>query len=246
MVENTLTVILAGGVGSRLSPLTKDRTKPSVPFGGKYRIIDFSLNNCLHSGLRRVLVLTQYRSHSLHKHIRDGWHIFNPELKEYITCVPPQMRTEDNVYVGTADAIYQNMYLLERSGAKRVIVLSGDHIYRMDYAPLLAEHIEHQADMTVACMNVPITDAQQFGLVNLDKQQRIVAFQEKPNTPIPLADEPESALASMGIYVFSIDVLKEALIADHQDENSGHDFGKDIIPRLIDTHRVIAYRFGGS
>ncbi|WP_369434197.1 sugar phosphate nucleotidyltransferase [Psychromonas sp. MME1] len=154
-MQNVLTVVLAGGMGSRLSPLTDNRAKPAVPFGGKYRIIDFTLTNCLHSGLRRILVLTQYKSHSLQKHLRDGWSVFNPELGEYVTSIPPQMRKGEQWYGGTADAIYQNIWLLSRSNAKYVVVLSGDHIYRMDYAPMLAQHRLNNADLTIACMDVP-------------------------------------------------------------------------------------------
>jgi len=245
MTTNTLTLILAGGVGRRLQPLTDDRAKPAVPFGGKYRIIDFCLANCLHSGLRRVLVLTQYKSHSLQKHLRDGWSIFNPELGEYITPVPPQMRLGERWYEGTADAIYQNKYLLERSGAKQVLVLSADHIYRMDYAPLLQFHAREEADVTVACMDVPLAEARGFGVMSVDAGQRITAFTEKPATPTPMPDQPGRALASMGIYVFSMDLLLQVLEEDAARTDSGHDFGKDILPRLIGARRIMAYRFGG-
>src|SRR6187431_107462 len=168
MHDRTISIILAGGIGSRLNPLTADRAKPGVPFGGKYRIIDFTLSNCLHSGLRRILVLTQYKSHSLQKHLRDGWSIYNSELGEYVTPVPPQMRTGESWYAGTADAIYQNLYLLERSGAEYVLILSGDHIYRMDYAAMIAAHMEKRADLTVACMKVPLADANAFGVMATD------------------------------------------------------------------------------
>lgn len=245
MLDRTLTFILAGGIGSRLHPLTAERAKPGVPFGGKYRIIDFALANCLHSGLRRVLVLTQYKSHSLHKHLRDGWSIFNPELGEYVTAVPAQMRTGESWYAGTADAMYQNLYLLERSGADRVLILSGDHIYRMDYAPMLATHSESEADVTVACQDVPLGQGQAFGIVSVGKDSRVVGFEEKPETPRPMPDDPDRTLASMGIYLFSTDLLIKALAEDHGDPESGHDFGRDLLPRLIDRHRVTAYRFGG-
>lgn len=245
-LDHTLTMILAGGVGSRLAPLTEHRAKPAVPFGGKYRIIDFALANCLHSGLRRILVLTQYKSHSLQKHLRDGWSIFNPELGEYITPVPPQMRVGDRWYAGTADAIYQNQYLIERSEADRILILSGDHIYRMDYAAMLRQHRESGADVTVACMQVSRDEARAFGVMQVDATQRIVEFQEKPETPATLPGQPEMALASMGIYVFSTDLLLAALEADHGRAESSHEFGKDIIPRLIADHRVMAYPFGGD
>ncbi|MDB5385000.1 MAG: glgC [Planctomycetaceae bacterium] len=246
MLENTLSIILAGGVGSRLHPLTADRAKPGVPFGGKYRIIDFTLSNCLHSGLRRVLVLTQYKSHSLQKHLRDGWSIFNPELREYITMVPPQMRKGDSWYVGTADAIYQNLYLLERSGAEHVLILSGDHIYRMDYQAMLQSHIEHGADCTVGGMEVPLQEASAFGVITVDREQRIIDFLEKPENPVPMPGDPKSALVSMGIYVFSLPLLCSLLEADHESAESSHDFGKDILPKLLHTHQVFAYRFGGQ
>lgn len=246
MADKTLTVILAGGTGTRLFPLTAERAKPAVPFGGKYRIIDFCLANCLHSGLRQVLVLTQYKSHSLQKHLRDGWSIYNPELGEYITPVPPQMRTGEGWYQGTADAIYQNRYLLERSGADRVLVLSADHIYRMDYAAMIAAHKAQAADVTIAAMPVPVAEARAFGVLATDGQGRVMAFQEKPAAPRPLPDAPEQALASMGVYVFSMELLLEILEADHARAGSAHDFGKDILPRLLGERRVFTYRFGRS
>ncbi|WP_261835949.1 glucose-1-phosphate adenylyltransferase [Vibrio ishigakensis] len=245
-MHETLTVILAGGMGSRLAPLTQDRAKPAVPFGGKYRIIDFTLSNCLHSGLRRILVLTQYKSHSLQKHLRDGWSIFNPELGEYITAVPPQMRKGETWYEGTADAIYQNLWLLTRSEAKYVVVLSGDHIYRMDYKPMLQQHKKTGADLTIACMKVPVEEASSFGVMDTDESRKIVSFQEKPAQPPTLADDPDKSLASMGIYIFSMDALTKALEDDALNERSSHDFGHDIIPRLIDGEKVYAYQFGSE
>ncbi|HDY8063770.1 glucose-1-phosphate adenylyltransferase [Vibrio vulnificus] len=245
-MQDILTVILAGGMGSRLSPLTDDRAKPAVPFGGKYRIIDFTLTNCLHSGLRKILVLTQYKSHSLQKHLRDGWSIFNPELGEYITSVPPQMRKGGKWYEGTADAIYHNLWLLERSEAKYVMVLSGDHIYRMDYAPMLEEHIANNAALTVACMDVNCKEAKAFGVMGIDERHRVHSFVEKPQNPPHLPNDPERSLVSMGIYIFSMEVLQQALIEDADNDASSHDFGKDIIPKLIDTGSVFAYKFCGS
>ncbi len=246
MLDKTLTVILAGGHGSRLKPLTQERTKPAVPFGGQYRIIDFTLANCLHSGLRRILVLTQYKSHSLQKHLRDGWSLFNPELGEYITAVPPQMRTGGSWYGGTADAVYQNLYMLKRSGAERVLILSGDHIYRMDYAPLLAFHEEHSSSVTLASMEMPLGEAGQFGVMQIDSQSRVTSFEEKPDAPLPLQPEGKTALVSMGIYVFSMDALIEILEQDFQREDSNHDFGLDVLPKLIEMNGVYAYTFGGS
>lgn len=245
MIDKTLAVILAGGVGRRLHPLTANRAKPAVPFGGKYRIIDFTLSNCLHSGLRRMLVLTQYKSHSLQLHLRDAWSIFTPQLREYITPVPAQMRTGDAWYAGTADAIYQNLYLLERSGAEWVLILSGDHIYRMDYAAMLQFHTAHRADATVACMEVPVAQARHFGVMSIDPARRITAFHEKPSEPTPMPGSSSHALASMGIYVFPLALLCRILREDHDSANTSHDFGKDILPRLIRTHQVYAYRFGG-
>ena len=246
MLEKTLAIILAGGIGSRLQPLTDDRAKPAVPFGGKYRIIDFTLANCLHSDIRRVLVLTQYKSHSLQKHLRNGWSIFNPELGEYITPVPPQMRVDGEWYSGTANAIYQNTYLIERIDADWILILSGDHIYRMDYAEMIRSHKERQADVSIACMEVPLKEAHAFGILEVDAESRIVSFAEKPEQPLPLPDNPEHALASMGIYVFNRQLLLDALCRDHKDAASSHDFGHDILPSLIASDKACAYRFGAS
>ncbi len=242
--EETIAVVLAGGAGSRLHPLTAERAKPAVPFGGKYRIIDFTLSNCLRSHLRKILVLTQYKSHSLQKHLRDGWSVFNPSLGEYITPVPPQMRAGASWYAGTADAVRQNLYLLERSRAKYVLILSGDHIYRMDYAAMLVAHRAENADVTIACMDVDVDEASEFGVLSVDAAGRVTAFEEKPRHPQPIPGDPEHALASMGIYVFSRDFLHKALEIDHERRDSSHDFGKDILPGLIGSHRVFAYNFG--
>ncbi|TKB23269.1 glucose-1-phosphate adenylyltransferase [Desulfopila sp. IMCC35006] len=245
MQNNTLTFLLAGGVGSRLYPLTSKRSKPAVPFGGKYRIIDFTLANCLHSGLRRILVLTQYKSHSLNKHLRDGWSIFNPELGEYITAVPAQMNSGEHWYQGTADAIFQNLNLLERSNAQYTLILSGDHIYRMDYAAMLSSHQEQGSDVTIACMEVPVAEARAFGVVVANEDLKITAFEEKPSQPTPLPSNPENSLVSMGLYVFSTKLLSQALRQDQHNNASNHDFGKDILPLLVQQHKVHAYKFGG-
>jgi len=246
MLDKTLAIILAGGAGSRLHPLTDDRAKPAVPFGGKYRIIDFTLANCLHSGIRRVLVLTQYKSHSLQKHLRDGWSIFNPELGEYITPVPPQMRVDGEWYTGTANAIYQNLYMIERSEADWVLILSGDHIYRMDYAEMVKAHIERQADVTIAAMEVALDEACSFAVMAVDSDSRIVAFEEKPERPLASANNAERALVSMGIYVFSKHLLLAELRRDHDKAESNHDFGGDILPSLVASGNAFAYRFGGE
>lgn len=242
-MQDTLTIILAGGMGSRLSPLTDDRAKPAVPFGGKYRIIDFTLTNCLHSGLRQILVLTQYKSHSLQKHLRDGWSIFNPELGEFVTVVPPQMRGGGKWYEGTADAIYHNLWLLERSDAKHVIVLSGDHIYRMDYAEMLKDHIENDAKLTIACMDVARDEASAFGVLSCNADNLIDTFCEKPSDPDPMPGNENRSLVSMGIYIFERETLQQALLDDANTQTSSHDFGKDIIPKLIDERCVYGYNF---
>jgi glucose-1-phosphate adenylyltransferase len=245
MLSKTLTIVLAGGAGRRLHPLTANRAKPAVPFGGKYRIIDFTLSNCLHSGLRRILVLTQYKSHSLQLHLRDAWSIFTPQLREYITPIPAQMRTGESWYAGTADAIYQNLFLLKRSEAEWVLILAGDHIYRMDYAAMLQSHADSRADATVGCMEVPLSQGRNFGVLSVGGAQRISAFHEKPTTPQPMPQNPDHALASMGIYVFPLPTICRILEEDHESADSSHDFGQDILPRLIHSHRVYAYQFGG-
>jgi len=241
MMNKTLAIILAGGTGESLSPLTDERTKAAIPFGGKYRIIDFPLSNCLHSGLRRVLVLTQYKSHSLQKHLRDAWSIYNPELGEYITAVPPQMRTGEGWYSGTADAIYQNLYLLERNPAEYVIVLPGDNIYRMDYAALLQQHINNNADVTIACTDPSAMNSSNYFAVDTDDKQRVSNFSQK------IADDPDnSSLASLGIYVFSKELLIEVLSQDHAQPQSSHGLATDVFPQLVKSHHVYAYGFEGS
>lgn len=245
-MNNVITLILAGGVGSRLAPLTHERAKPAVPFGGKYRIIDFTLSNCLHSGLRKILVLTQYKSHSLQKHLRDGWSIFNPSINEFITPVPPQMRTGDSWYEGTADAVYQNLFLLERSECDITLILSGDHIYRMDYAAMIDFHRQSQADATVASMQVARNEASAFGVLDIAEDYRISHFIEKPMDPPALPNDPNSTMVSMGVYVFSTKALCEILRSDHSDGASSHDFGKNILPTLLENSRVFAYPFGSD
>lgn len=247
ILDKTLSIILAGGIGKRLYPLTEDRAKPSVPFGGIYRIIDFTLSNCLHSGLRQIMILTQYKSHSLNKHLRDGWSIFNPEIGEFITAIPAQMRMGDEWYAGTADAIFQNRYLLERNDAEYILILAGDHIYRMDYAEMLKEHVHRKLDVTVAAMPVPIAEAKDFGVIEADPDQRIRRFIEKDANPPCMPGDPKRSLASMGIYIFNLPVLLKVLQADHFESGSGHDFGKNILPEMVAANmNVGVYHFGGK
>ncbi len=240
--DKILTIILAGGQGERLYPLTKDRAKPAVPFGGIYRIIDFTLSNCLNSGLRKIVVLTQYKSFSLDRHLRLGWNIFNNELGEYIEQIPPQQRISDQWYQGTADAVYQNIYTLEKEQPEMVLILSGDHIYKMDYRNMVLFHQEKKADLTVACMDVPLDEGKRFGVIQTDEENRIVGFHEKPSVPIPSPNNPEVTFASMGIYLFNTRTLVKAIIGDAK-QNTNHDFGKNIIPEMIHSKKVYAYPF---
>lgn len=244
MMNDTMTVILAGGRGSRLEPLTRDRAKPAVPIGGLYRIIDFVLSNCLNSGMRRMLLLTQYKAQSLDRHISLGWrNFFCRELGEFIDVVPPQQRIDDSWYQGTADAVYQNIYAIEREHPKYVVILAGDHIYKMNYETMVDFHRESGADITVGALRVPKSEATQFGVMQVDTNQRIIGFQEKPANPTPTPDDPNVALASMGIYVFTADFLFEQLCRDATIPESRHDFGNNIIPDAIDKHRVFAFPF---
>ena len=242
LLRNTLTMILAGGQGERLYPLTRDRAKPAVPFGGIYRIIDFTLSNCLNSSLRRIYVLTQYKSSSLERHLRLGWSLLNDELGEFIYTIPPQFRMADQWYQGTADAIFQNIYTLEEERPDRVLILSGDHIYKMDYRPMLEFHCEADADLTVACIEVPLEQATQLGVMEIDDRSRIVGFEEKPSHPHALPGDPARALASMGIYIFNSKTLVRTLVEDAK-RDTAHDFGKNIIPALVKKGEVFAYNF---
>ena len=235
-------MILAGGQGERLYPLTKDRAKPAVPFGGIYRIIDFTLSNCINSGLRKICVLTQYKSYSLDRHLRIGWNIFNNELDEFIENIPPQKRISDMWYQGTADAVYQNIYVLEGEHPEKVLILAGDHIYKMDYRELIEFHETNNADLTVPCIEVPIKEASRFGVMSIDNEQRIVEFNEKPASPKPIQSNPEMALVSMGIYLFNTQVLVKRVIEDTK-RDTIHDFGKNIIPSMINKDRVFAFIF---
>jgi glucose-1-phosphate adenylyltransferase len=237
-----LAMILAGGKGERLHPLTIHRAKPAVPFGGIYRIIDFTLSNCINSRIRKIAVLPQYKSLSLDKHLRLAWNIFSGELDEYIISVPPQQRVGDKWYQGTADAIYQNIYMIEKDAPDHVLVLAGDHIYKMDYAEMFRFHKENNADATVAAIEIPKKSAAAFGIIEVDHNCRILDFEEKPQVPKSIPGHPELAFASMGIYLFNTKTLLEYLKSDALQETS-HDFGKNIIPQMMKTARVCAYNF---
>lgn len=247
LLGNTLTLILAGGAGERLYPLTRDRAKPAVPFGGMYRIIDFTLSNCLNSEMPKVYILTQYKSFSLDRHIILGWSgLFNnPEVGRYIHILPPQQRTGGQTwYLGTADAIFQNIYTLEREKPEHVLLLAGDHIYKMNYAEMVRYHVAHDAELTVSCVTVPVAEASQLGIAVVDADNRIVDFQEKPrDNPPTLPGDPEHCYASMGIYVFSTEALVRRVSADSR-RDSAHDFGKNVIPDMVrEKARVYAYPF---
>jgi glucose-1-phosphate adenylyltransferase len=241
-MNNIFTMVLAGGRGERLHPLTAHRAKPAVPFGGKYRIIDFTLSNCLNSGLRKVAVLIQYKSHSLDRHIRTGWDVLNAELGEYIASIPPQQRISEEWYRGTADAVYQNLFLLENEQPDYVLILAGDHIYKMNYMEMFHWLVAKSADVVVGALDIPIEEASRFGVMAVDDDYRVTQFDEKPANPAPIPGDPSKAFASMGIYLFKAQSLREELIADAR-EGTAHDFGKNIIPRMIRTRRVYAFKF---
>jgi glucose-1-phosphate adenylyltransferase len=243
-MRGVLTVILAGGKGTRLEPLTRDRAKPAVPFGGLYRIIDFTLSNCINSGLRRVLVLTQFKSRSLDRHIRYGWNFLSSELGESVEVLPPQQRIDETWYKGTADAIYQNIYSIERERADYVVILAGDHIYKMDYGHMIRAHRDRGADVTIGCIPVPLSEVKHFGIMQTGADERVSHFLEKPKTADPMPGDSRHALGSMGIYVFNTRLLFELLCEDAAKVNSSHDFGKNIIPQMIDGGmKVYAHRF---
>ncbi|TQV70197.1 glucose-1-phosphate adenylyltransferase [Exilibacterium tricleocarpae] len=243
LTRDTLALILAGGRGSRLQELTLWRAKPAVPFGGKYRIIDFPLSNCVNSDIRQVAVLTQYKAHSLIRHIQKGWGFLRGEFSEFVELLPAQQRIESSWYLGTANAVYQNLDILRSHDPELVLVLAGDHVYKMDYGPMLAFHVEHGADLTVGCIEVPVAEAGAFGVMSVAPDRRVISFSEKPAQPQGLPENPGMALASMGIYVFSKAFLIEQLIRDADNPDSSHDFGGDIIPSVIGPHRVFAYPF---
>jgi glucose-1-phosphate adenylyltransferase len=246
ITKKTYAVVLAGGRGSRLKQLTENHSKPAVPFGGNLRIIDFPLSNCINSGIRRVGVVTQYKAQSLIRHIQRGWGFLETNLGEFIEALPAQQRMEESWYTGTADAVYQNLDFIRQCAPEYVLVLGGDHVYKMNYGRMIADHITSRADVTVCCIVVPINDASQFGIMAVDSDQRVTGFAEKPKHPQAIPGEPSRALASMGIYVFNAAFLYEHLARDAKVPASCHDFGKDLIPFMVDRHRVFAHRFADS
>jgi glucose-1-phosphate adenylyltransferase len=243
LTKETLALILAGGRGSRLGPMTMWRAKPAVPFGGKFRIIDFPLSNCINSGIRKIGVVTQYKSHSLIKHLQQGWGFLRGEFGEYVELLPAQQRIETSWYQGTADAVYQNLDIIRSDYPTYVLILAGDHVYKMDYGHMLGFHAEHNADLTVGCIEMSREMASSFGVMGVDDDGRIQSFTEKPKNPPPMPGKPDKALASMGIYIFNTDFLVEQLINDADTTGSKHDFGHDIIPSVIDQSQVFAYPF---
>lgn len=242
-MKSVLTFIMAGGKGERLYPLTKDRTKPAVPFGGVYRIIDFTLSNCINSGLKRIHILTQYKSYSLARHISGGWNILNGELGEYVDVIPAQQRVDDHWYQGTADSIYQNVYAIEDERPDYVLILSGDHIYRMDYKEMLDFHKEKEADVTIGILLAPKEDAASLGVCEVDKDWRLKRILEKPGLDAKGLQDSEHMFVSMGIYVFNRAALKQALSEDAKNNKSSHDFAKDIIPSMLNRYKVLCYNF---
>jgi glucose-1-phosphate adenylyltransferase len=246
LTKATFALVLAGGRGSRLKQLTDWRAKPAVPFGGKFRIIDFTLSNCVNSGIRRIGVATQYKAHSLIQHVQRGWSFLDGRFHEFVELLPAQQQIEESWYQGTADAVFQNLDMIRRNHPDYVLILSGDHIYKMDYGKMLAFHDVKQADLTIACLDVPLEEAQEFGVMGVNEDMRITSFLEKPKNPPPMPGKPGSALASMGVYVFNADFLYEQLIRDADDPQSSHDFGKNIIPHALSRYRVFAHPFADS
>ena len=244
-MENILAILLAGGAGERLYPLTRDTAKPGVPFGGAYRIIDFTLSNCINSNVRRILILTQYKSLELIRHIRDGWNILSAELGEYIEVLPPMKRVSEDWYQGTADAVFQNFQSIEAEAPDLTLILAGDHIYKMNYHEMLDWHQRHRAEITIATIQAPPEEAGRFGVAEIDPDYRITGFEEKPQhkNPVRSRFDPSMVSASMGIYVFNTDVLLRALHEDAEDANSSHDFARDVIPRNLEKARIVAYDF---
>ncbi|MCK5387530.1 MAG: glucose-1-phosphate adenylyltransferase, partial [Gammaproteobacteria bacterium] len=243
LTRNTLALIMAGGRGKRLNQLTKWRAKPAVPFGGKFRIIDFPLSNCINSGIRRIGVITQYKAHSLILHIQRGWGHLRGDFGEFVELLPAQQRIEESWYTGTADSIYQNLDIIRSHSPDHVLILAGDHVYKMDYGAMLAKHVENKADVTVGCIEEPIEDATAFGVMSVEKDLRIHSFNEKPDKPEHIPGKPDKALCSMGIYIFNTELLFELLIRDADTPSSSHDFGNDLIPYVIAKYRAYAYPF---
>jgi glucose-1-phosphate adenylyltransferase len=243
LTRSTMAMIMAGGRGSRLEDLTAVRAKPATPFGGKFRIIDFPLSNCVNSGIRQVFILTQYKAHSLIQHVQRGWGYLRGEFGEFIQIVPAQQQVGESWYLGTADSIYQNLDLVREHAPDQVLILAGDHIYKMDYGPMIASHTENNADITVGVIRVPLHEATQFGVMTIDEENRVTHFDEKPANPQPIPGNPDAAMVSMGIYVFNREFLLATLEADAADPDSEHDFGKNIIPQSIENCRVFAYPF---
>ncbi|MDN4501482.1 glucose-1-phosphate adenylyltransferase [Alteromonadaceae bacterium BrNp21-10] len=244
LTKDTAAIVLAGGRGSRLKELTDKRAKPAVHFGGKFRIIDFPLSNCINSGIRQIGVVTQYKAHSLIRHLVRGWGHFKKELGEYVEILPASQQCSDSWYQGTADSLFQNLDIIRAENPKYILVLAGDQVYKMDYGVMLAEHVEKGADMTVACIEVPVEEAANaFGVMQIDDNGRVVQFTEKPTHPVPLKDDPYTTLASMGLYIFNAEFLYEQLNQDASNSQSQHDFGNNIIPSIIDNHHIHAYRF---
>jgi len=242
--RKVLTVILAGGKGTRLEPLTHERAKPAVPFGGVYRIIDFTLSNCINSGLRKIYLLTQFKSRSLDQHIQSAWKFLSGELGEGVEILPPQQRIAEHWYKGTADALYQNIYSIEKDNPDLILILAGDHIYKMDYGEMIKSHIQRQAELTVGCIPIPLSETKHFGIMETDENDRVVAFLEKPATAPAMPGDPTRAMASMGIYIFNTRTLFERLCEDAAIPTSHHDFGRDVIPAMLaDGSRVFGYRF---
>jgi glucose-1-phosphate adenylyltransferase len=246
LTRNTYTLVLAGGRGSRLRQLTDNRAKPAVPFAGTMRIVDFTLGNCVNSGLRRIGVLTQYKAQSLIRHVERSWGFLEASLGEFVDIVPAQQQLGERWYSGTANAVFQNLDLVREARSDHVVVLAGDHVYKMDYSVMLAEHVARGAELAVACLEVPIEDAGDFGVMSIDAEQRIVSFDEKPAQPKPIPVKPGRALASMGIYTFDTGFLLDLLERDAADPNSSHDFGRDVIPGVLGRARVFAHRFEAS
>lgn len=246
LTRTTLALILAGGRGARLKQLTDWRAKPAVPFGGKFRIIDFPLSNCMNSGIRRIGVVTQYKAHSLIRHIQRGWGFLRGEFDEFVELLPASQRMEETWYKGTADSVFQNLDIIRAHQPEHVLILAGDQVYKMDYGQILAQHAAHKTDVTVGCIEVPVARASAFGIMGVDSEDRIVEFAEKPEHPKTIPGDSTHALASMGIYVFNTDTLLDQLSRDADDAASSHDFGRDVIPHIVRNHRAYAHRFSSS